>query len=79
MTTVLKHEKTTVGSDGSISLPAHIFRDCLLAKVTYTVSLEFPARAVAEEQSTYEIEPEEATARELKPRRPSVQESGRRE
>jgi bifunctional DNA-binding transcriptional regulator/antitoxin component of YhaV-PrlF toxin-antitoxin module len=24
MTTVLMHEKTTVGSDGSISLPAHI-------------------------------------------------------
>lgn len=35
------------------------FRDCLLAKVPYTVSLEFPARATAEEQSTYEIEPGE--------------------
>jgi hypothetical protein len=35
------------------------FRDCLLAKVPYTVSLEFPARATAEEQSTYEIEPRE--------------------
>ena len=35
------------------------FRDCLLAKVPYTVSLEFPARSTAEEQSTYEIEPEE--------------------
>jgi len=55
------------------------FKDCLLARAPYTVSFEFPARATAEEQSTYEIEPEEATARELKPRRPSVQESGRRE
>jgi hypothetical protein len=35
------------------------FRDCLLAKVPYTVSLEFPVRATAEEQSTYEIEPRE--------------------
>jgi hypothetical protein len=33
-----------------------VFRDCLLAKVPYTVSLEFPARATAEEQSIYEIE-----------------------
>jgi hypothetical protein len=35
------------------------FRDCLLAKVPYTVSLEFPARATAEEQSIYEIKPTE--------------------
>ncbi len=35
------------------------FRDCLLAKVPYTVSLEFPAKATAEEQSTYEVEPGE--------------------
>jgi hypothetical protein len=35
------------------------FRDCLLAKVPYTVSLEFPARSTAEEQSTYEIESKE--------------------
>ena len=55
------------------------FKNCLLARVPYTVSLEFPARATAEEQSTYRVEPEETTARELKPRRPSVQGSGRRE
>ena len=35
------------------------FKNCLLAKVPYTVSLEFPARTTAEEQSTYEIEPRE--------------------
>ena len=35
------------------------FKDCLLARVPYTVSLEFPARTTAEEQSTYEIEPRE--------------------
>jgi len=35
------------------------FKNCLLAKVPYTVSLEFPARATAKEQSTYEIEPRE--------------------
>ncbi len=33
------------------------FKNCLLARVPYTVSLEFPARATAEEQSTYEIKP----------------------
>jgi len=33
------------------------FKNCLLAKMPYTVSLEFPARATAEKQSTYEIEP----------------------
>lgn len=35
------------------------FRDCLLARVPYTVSLEFPARATAEEQNTYEIKSKE--------------------
>jgi hypothetical protein len=35
------------------------FMNCLLAKVPYTVSLEFPARTTAEEQGTYEIEPKE--------------------
>lgn len=35
------------------------FRDCLLAKVPYTVSLEFPVRSTAEEQNTYEIKPRE--------------------
>jgi phosphoribosyl-ATP pyrophosphohydrolase len=35
------------------------FKNCLLARVPYTVSLEFPARATAEKQSTYEIEPRE--------------------
>ena len=35
------------------------FKNCLLARVPYTVSLEFPAKATAEEQSTYEIEPGE--------------------
>jgi hypothetical protein len=33
------------------------FKNCLLARVPYTVSLEFPARATAEKQSTYEIDP----------------------
>ena len=55
------------------------FKSCLLARVPYTVSLEFPATATVEEQNTYEVEPEETTARELRPRRPSVQGSGRRE
>ncbi|NIO69155.1 MAG: hypothetical protein GTN71_09000 [Anaerolineae bacterium] len=36
------------------------FKNCLLARVPYTVSLEFPARSTAEEQSTYEIEPKES-------------------
>jgi hypothetical protein len=36
------------------------FKNCLLARVPYTVSLEFPARATAEEQSPYEIEPKES-------------------
>ena len=35
------------------------FKNCLLARVPYTVSLEFPARATPEEQSTCEIEPGE--------------------
>jgi hypothetical protein len=35
------------------------FKNCLLAKVPYTVSLEFPARATAEERNTYEIKPRE--------------------
>ncbi|MFB0537735.1 MAG: hypothetical protein ACETWR_22440 [Anaerolineae bacterium] len=35
------------------------FKNCLLAKVPYTVSLEFPVKTTAEEQSTYEIEPRE--------------------
>jgi hypothetical protein len=35
------------------------FKNCLLARVPYTVSLEFPARTTCEEQSTYEIEPRE--------------------
>ncbi|HID63257.1 MAG TPA: hypothetical protein EYP49_11035 [Anaerolineae bacterium] len=33
------------------------FKNCLLARVPYTASLEFPARATAEEQRTYEVEP----------------------
>jgi len=35
------------------------FKNCLLARVPYTVSLEFAARAIAEEQNIYEIEPKE--------------------
>ena len=35
------------------------FKNCLLAKVPYTVSLEFPATRTAEEQNTYEIKPRE--------------------
>ena len=35
------------------------FKNCLLGRVPYTVSLEFPTRVTAEEQSTYEIEPGE--------------------
>lgn len=35
------------------------FKNCLLARAPYTVSLEFPARSTAEEQNTYEIKPRE--------------------
>lgn len=35
------------------------FKNCLLARAPYTVSLEFPARVVAEKQGPYEVEPRE--------------------
>ena len=35
------------------------FKNCLLARVPYTVSLEFLASATAEQRCTYEIEPRE--------------------
>jgi hypothetical protein len=43
----------------SKELTEEIIKNCLLGRVPYTVSLEFPARATAEGQSTYEIEPTE--------------------
>jgi hypothetical protein len=43
----------------SKELTEEIIKNCLRGRVPYTVSLEFPARATAEGQSTYEIEPPE--------------------